>query len=141
MPGYVCAYVHGEGAVGALVELRFRESTTARTSELQTLGRELAMQVAAMQPLVVNPSQIGTAEWSEELARISASPSIVAMSPPERVEALRKARERYEGHFCLLKQPFIKSSTQLVEDRVAEISAQLAEQIEVVRFTRFAVPA
>ena len=141
MPGCVTSYVHSEGTVGALVELRFKDSTSARTSELQTLARELAMQVAAMQPSVVNPSQLNSTEWSEELARISASASIAAMPPSERVEALREAREKYEGHFCLLKQPFIKGPPGLVEDRIAEVSAQLGEQIEVVRFARFAVPS
>ena len=140
MPGYVASYVHGEGVVAALVELRFRDSASSRTSELQTLGRELAMQVAAMTPSVVNPSQLNTVEWKEELARISASPSIVAMSPSDRIEALRKARERHEAHYCLLKQPFIKSSA-LVEDRIAEVSKRLGDQIEVVRFARFAVPS
>jgi elongation factor Ts len=138
MPSYVATYMHGEGAIGVLVELRFRESTSARTSELQALGRDLAMHIAAMQPKVVHPAQLNIGEWSAELERISASPSIAAMLPEERVEALRMAREKYEDHFCLLKQPFIKSSSALVEDRIAEAASQLGEQIEVVRFTRFA---
>lgn len=133
MPGLVASYVHDEGRIGVLVELRFRESTSARTTELNLLARELAMQVAAMQPAVVNPSQLNATEWSTELARLSSSPSIASLPAAE----LEAARRQYERNFCLLKQPFIKDDSILVEDRVAEVAHSLSERIEIVRFCRY----
>lgn len=104
MPTYIASYVHGEGIAGVLVELSIRESTSARTADLQLLGRELAMHIAAMAPRVVNPSQLNIDEWNEELARISSSASIAALPPAARLAALQAARVKYERDFCLLKR-------------------------------------
>ena len=141
MPSLVASYVHDEGRVGVLVELRFRESTSARTSEFNMLAHEIAMQVAAMDPVVVNPSQLNATEWSHRLAQLSSSPSLASLAPGERIAALETGRLQYERQFCLLKQPFIKDDTVLVEDRIAEVAAQLSERIEVVRFCRYAADA
>ena len=135
---YVASYVHSDGIAGALVELSVGDITSAKTAELQDLGRELAMHITAMAPRVVNPSQLNIDEWNAELSRLSSSASIARLPPAERVEALRAARERYERDFCLLKQPFVKDESLTVEDRISRTAGALGERIEVLRFARFA---
>ncbi len=71
--GIVQAYIHPGGRVGALVELRCETDFIAHTEELQTLGREIAMQVAAMNPRIVgsmdSPNQDGNALLDQEYIR------------------------------------------------------------------------
>jgi elongation factor Ts len=51
--GIIATYIHPGGRVGALVELSCDTDFVARTEEFRTLGREIAMQVAAMDPSTV----------------------------------------------------------------------------------------
>jgi elongation factor Ts len=53
--GIIATYIHPGGRIGALVELRCETDFVARTDEFHTLGREIAMQVAAM-----NPHKVGS---------------------------------------------------------------------------------
>jgi elongation factor Ts len=134
MPGSIASYVHNEGALAALVELRYRESTTVRTEAFQALARDLAMHIVAMHPVVVKPSQLDRHAWSERLASLSSQ--LQQLPPQERLPQLERARTDYERSFCLLKQPFVKGSGATVEEHLAEVSSQLSERIEVVRFVR-----
>ena len=134
MPGYIASYTHDEGRAAALVLLRFRESTSARTAELQLLGRELAMQVVAMRPAVVAPSDVDEVAWRQELAGLRGT-GLLSGTSADRLGEINAARANYERTFCLLKQPFVKDSTLTVEQRIEEVAAQLSETIEVVRFS------
>ena len=107
--GLVEAYIHGGGRVGAMVELSCETDFVARTDELKGLAHDLAMQVAAMSPLYVARDDMDGDE----------------SRPPEVV--------------CLLDQPYIKDSSRTVRDVVEQLVAQLRENIQVRRFSRFAL--
>lgn len=134
MPGYVATYVHGEGVASAAVVLRFRERTSSRLPEFQVLARELGMQVVAMKPLVVAPSDLNEDAWLQELSRLRGS-SALPSAAADRMAWLQAARSRYERDFCLLKQPFIKDGALTVEERIAQVNSGLSESIAVVRFS------
>ncbi|MPZ13938.1 MAG: translation elongation factor Ts [Chloroflexi bacterium] len=105
--GLIEAYVHTGGRIGALVEVNCETDFVARTVEFQTLARDVAMQVAAMNPPSVHgedrPSTDGHA--------------------PDGVP--------------LMAQPFIKDTSRTVADIVAEVAAKTGEHIVVRRFVRY----
>ena len=107
--GLVETYLHTGGRVGAMVELGCETDFVARTEEFQKLAHDIAMQVAAMDPVYVSEDDI-----EEGDAR-----------PPAQV--------------ALMLQPFIKNSSTSVGEMVKELAGKVGENIRVVRFSRLAV--
>lgn len=91
--GYIHAYVHGEGRIGAMVELRCETDFVAKNEVFKTLAKELAMQIAATGPKDIQ------ALLQEPFIK---NPEIKIISLIE--EAVQKTGERIEiGRFTLFK--------------------------------------
>ncbi len=105
--GMVEAYIHGQGRIGALVELQCETDFVARTEAFRDLARDIAMQVAAMNPLALTPEEV---------------PADHAGTPEEN---------------ALLTQAFIKEGGKTIQDLVQDVIAQTGENIRVARFSRF----
>ena len=105
--GLVESYIHGGGRVGALVEVNCETDFVARTDTFKALARDVAMQVAAMNPLGL----------TEE--------DVPADAPGDR-----------KSH-ALLEQAFIKDSSRTIRDLVQDAIAQTGENVRVSRFSRF----
>jgi elongation factor Ts len=110
--GVVESYIHAGGRIGALVEVNCETDFVARTEEFQALAREIAMQIAAMNPLVVN--------GDEEL------PSSADLRGDEVV---------------LLKQAYIRDSSKTIQDLINETIGKTGENIQVKQFQRFELGA
>jgi elongation factor Ts len=105
--GMVESYIHAGGRIGVLVEVNCETDFVAKTPEFQQLARDIAMQVAAMQPLVVESGQ----------------------RTPE--------MEGSEEEVVLLAQPFIRDGSRTIGDLVKDAIARYGENIRVARFSRF----
>jgi elongation factor Ts len=105
--GMVESYIHAGGRIGVLVEVNCETDFVAKTPEFQQLARDIAMQVAAMQPLVVESGQ----------------------RTPE--------MEGSEEEVVLLAQPFIRDGSRTIGDLVKDAIARTGENIRVARFSRF----
>jgi elongation factor Ts len=112
--GLVEAYVHGGGRIGALVELNCETDFVARNPEFKELARELAMQVAAMNPRF--------------LSRDEAPADVIAQ---EQLSAEQVAAA------SLLSQAYIRDASRTIEQLVTEAIAKTGENIRIRRFSRF----
>lgn len=135
--GAVGSYIHGGGRLGVLVELNCETDFVARTDDFQALVRDLAMQVAASNPLYVSrdevPAEVIAKERDiyEEQARTSGR-------PPQAVPKIVEGRlEKYYEEACLLDQPFVKDPGMSVQDLIKAKIAKVGENITVRRFVRF----
>ncbi len=137
--GRVHAYIHAGGKVGVLVELHAETDFVARTSDFEDLLHDLALHIAAANPLYIRPEDVPgevlqkEREIVSEQARASGKPSKV------QDQMVDGRMAKYVAEICLLKQAFIKDETMTVEDRVKAAIAKLGENITVHRFCRFAV--
>ena len=105
--GLVETYVHTGGRIGAMVELNCETDFVARTPEFQELAHNLAMQVAAQEPLCITEEQMPEdADTEPEIA-------------------------------CLLLQAFIKDPEKTIQDLITETAARVGENVRVSRFARF----
>jgi elongation factor Ts len=109
--GLVESYIHGGGRIGALVEVQCETDFVARTDTFKALARDVAMQVAAMNPLALTPEDV----------------------PAD-------AAGQREEH-ALLTQAFIKDSGKTIQDLVQETIAQTGENVRIARFARFELGA
>src|SRR5712692_7212220 len=105
--GLVEAYIHGGGRIGALIELQCETDFVARTDTFKQLARDVAMQVAAMNPAALTPEDV----------------------PADAVGT------REEN--ALLTQTFIKDGSRRIGDLVQDAVAQTGENIRIARFSRF----
>lgn len=135
--GTVGAYIHGGGRLGVLVEVNCETDFVARTDDFQALVHDLAMQVAAANPLYLAredvPAEVVAKEREiyEEQAKASGRPS---QALPRIVEG---RLEKYFQEVCLLEQPFVKEPGMAVQDLIKAKIAKIGENITVKRFVRF----
>ncbi len=137
--GVVHAYVHSGNKVGVLIELLCETDFVARNQEFGELAHDLAMQIAATNPLHIRPEDV-PAEVVEKEKSIYLEEISGQEKPPAVVEKIINGKlEKYFEDVCLLKQPFIKDEDITVEELINQKIAKIGEKIEVGRFVRFAI--
>jgi elongation factor Ts len=135
--GIVESYIHAGGRIGALVELNCETDFVARTEDFQALAKELALHIAAANPLYVSredvPQEVVAKE--QEIYKEQAAGS----GKPEDVinKMIEGKLEKYYEEACLLEQPFVKDGSKKISDLIAESTAKMGENVQVRRFSRF----
>lgn len=137
--GQVVDYIHTGGQIGVLVELCCETDFVARTEEFQSLARDVAMHVAAMNPTYIRREDVPK-EVLEEEQRILRSQAEGSGKPPKIIERIVEGRlEQFFRETCLEDQPFVKDQDRSVGQIIKEAVARIGENIVVRRFCRFQV--
>lgn len=137
--GVIACYIHHGNRLGAMVELNCESDFVARTEEFQQLAKEIAMQVAGMNPQYVSRDEVPE-EVVAEQRRLFYQKAIADGDGPE--DAQRIAEERLNKFFeevCLLEQACIRDDSKTVGELIREKIALFGENIIVRRFVRLAV--
>ena len=135
--GAVGAYVHPGGKIGVLVEINCETDFVARTTEFQTLLKDMAMQIAAANPRYVRRAEVSGDEIERE-REIYLRQAQESGKPEKFIEQIIQGKmERFYSEVCLLEQPFIKDPEKKVSDVLTEAITRLREKIEVRRFARY----
>ena len=135
--GAVGAYVHPGGKIGVLVEINCQTDFVARTTEFQTLLKDMAMQIAAASPRYVKREDVSVDEIEKE-REIYRGQALESGKPEKVVEKIVEGKmERFYSEVCLLEQAFIKDPDRKVSDTINDAITRLGEKIEVRRFTRY----
>jgi elongation factor Ts len=131
-------YIHMGGKIGVLVNLAVEGIDADKVVEL---GKDVAMQIAAMNPSFLDKSDVDQATLDKEkeiqLAQMDNDPKMAGK--PQQVKekiVLGKLGKYYEEN-CLLQQAFVKENKISVENHVAAVAKQLGGKITVKAFTRF----
>ena len=137
--GMVGSYIHSGGRLGVLVEVNCETDFVARNDEFQALVHDLAMQIAASDPLYVSRDDIPEDVIAKE-RYILEEQAKTAGRPEQVIAKIVDGRlQKYFQEVCLLDQPFVKDSSIIVRDLLAEKIAKIGENITVSRFARFAL--
>jgi elongation factor Ts len=135
--GAVGAYVHPGGKIGVLVEINCETDFVARTTEFQSLLKDIAMQIAAGNPRYVRRQDVPADEIEKE-REIYHRQGLESGKPEKVIEKIVEGKmERFFSEVCLLEQAFIKDPDHKVADIVNDVVARLKEKIEVRRFVRY----
>ena len=137
--GIVESYIHAGGRIGALVELNCETDFVGRTDDFKNLAKELALHIAAANPLYVSRDDVPAEVIEKELEIYKEqAKDQVAGKPDDIVEKMMTGKlEKYYEESCLLEQPFVKDSTKKISDLIAESTAKMGENVQVRRFARF----
>lgn len=133
--GLVESYIHPGGRVGVLVEVNCETDFVARTDDFKHLVKELALHIAAANPLYVSSDQV-PAEVVEKEKEIYKEQ--VKGKPAEVVNKVLEGKiAKYYEEVCLLEQPLAKNPDIKVKDFIATSVAKMGENVVVKRFARF----
>ncbi len=135
--GVVEAYIHAGGRIGSMVELNCETDFVAKTDDFKLLAREIAMQIAAMNPLYISKEDVPkeVIDHEKEIYRTQARNE---KKPEQVVERIADGKlEKYFQEFCLLEQTYIKDSGKTIKDLILEMTAKTGEKITIRRFQRF----
>ncbi len=133
--GIVESYIHSGGRIGALVELNCETDFVGRTDDFKALAKELALHIAAANPLYVSRDDVPEEVISKE-QEIYKEQS--AGKPEDVMQKMIEGKmEKYFEESCLLEQPFVKDSSKKISDLIAESTAKMGENVQVRRFARF----
>ena len=128
-------YLHGNGKIGVVVGLK----TEANAEEVSGLSRDVAMQVASMNPLFVDESKVDP-EYIENEKKIMTQQVLNEGKKPEMVDKIVEGKIKKEvKEICLLQQKFVKNSEQTVAQYVEETAKSLGKDIQVVSMVRYEV--
>jgi elongation factor Ts len=135
--GIIDAYIHPGDRLGVLLEVNCETDFVARTQEFRRFVRDIALHIAANEPMVVNREELApdVIEREKEIYR-----SLVQdlKKPPEIVEKIVIGKlEKFYTDVCLMEQPFVKIPEKTVSDYLKEQIAKFGENIIIRRFVRF----
>lgn len=135
--GQIQSYIHAGGKIGVLVEVNCETDFTGKTDEFREMVRNIAMHIAASNPIAVDRDGIPpeVLEKEKNIYAIQAKES----GKPEKV--IDKIVEGKMGKFysesCLLEQPYVKNPDITIHDLLNEMIAKTGENMAIKRFVRF----
>jgi elongation factor Ts len=137
--GLVVSYIHGGGRIGVLLEINCETDFVAKTDEFKNLAKDIAMQIAAARPEVVDRESVSEEMLSRE-RDIYRAQAIEEGKPEKIIEKMVEGRvEKFYKEICLLEQPFIKDPDQTIQTLIHAKVAQIGENISIRRFARYEV--
>ena len=139
--GLVTSYIHAGGRIGVLVEVNCETDFVARNEDFIGFTRDVAMQIAAMNPTVVRKEEVSEEAIAKERevrieqAKIDPKNS----GKPEAVLAkiLEGQISKWVKEQALLDQPFVKDPNKTIEQLQQELISKIGENIKIRRFVRF----
>lgn len=135
--GIVDSYIHMGGTVGVLLEVNCETDFVARGDQFKALVHDIALQIAASNPLYVTKEEVPEEVLEKEKAILRAQ-ALEEGKPAAIVDKMVEGRiKTYYEENCLLNQKFVKDPSKTIEQVVIEATAQIGEKISVRRFVRY----
>lgn len=137
--GLVEAYIHMGGKVGVLVELNCETDFVAKTDDYKALVRDIAMHIAATNPICVNREEVPADIIEKEKEVASAQ---IQGKPANIVEKIVVGKiEKYYQENVLMEQPFVKNTDLTIKEMLKEQITKMGENMVINRFARFQIGA
>lgn len=136
--GVVASYIHGDGKVGAMIELLCETDFVARNEEFRALARDLAMHITALAPEYLKIEDVK--EEDKVKAKELFEKDIDDKKPQEIRDKIMEGRlASYFGEKVLLEQAFIKNPEATIRSLIEQATQKFGERTEIGRFVRFSI--
>ncbi|MFH0804468.1 MAG: elongation factor Ts [Candidatus Zambryskibacteria bacterium] len=136
--GTVASYIHGNGSVGAMVELLCETDFVARNDDFKALARELAMHITALAPEYLKTEDIK--EDDKARAKELFEKDIDNKKPKEIRDKIMEGKlSAYFGEKVLLEQAFIKNPEVNIRSLIEQANQKFGERTEIGRFVRYSI--
>jgi elongation factor Ts len=137
--GTLAAYIHLGGKLGVLVEVNSETDFVAKNDQFQEFAKNIAMHVAATNPLGIRPEDVPPEVVAKE-REIYVAQAKETGKPDKVIEKIveGKLKKFFEDN-CLLQQRYVRNPDITVGDLLNELIAKMGENISIRRFVRFQV--
>jgi elongation factor Ts len=137
--GIVQSYIHMGGKLGVMVEVNCETDFVAKNDEFQEFARNIAMHIAATNPLGVTPEDIPEEVINKEKDIYLAQAKEMG-KPDNIVDKIAEGKlKKFIQENCLMNQPYVRDPDITVADLLNELIAKIGENISISRFVRFHV--
>ncbi len=137
--GAVQCYIHAGNKLGVMVEVNCETDFVAKTDQFVEFARNVAMHIAATNPLCINREDAPQDVIDKE-REIYRKQAIDSGKPEHIVDKIVEGRiEKYLKEICLLEQPYVKDPDLSIQDLLNELVAKMGENISIRRFVRYQV--
>jgi elongation factor Ts len=135
--GMIGHYIHAGGKLGVLVEVNCETDFAARSDDFHALVKDIAMHIAAQNPLYVRREDV-PGEVLEKEREIYKDQARASGKPANIVDKIAEGKlESYYEMACLYDQKFVKDPNITVKDLLNNAIGKIGENIQVRRFSRF----
>jgi len=135
--GQIQSYIHAGGKIGVLVEVNCETDFTGKTEEFTDFVRNIAMHVAATNPISIDPEGVPPDTLAKE-KEIYASQAKETGKPEKIIEKIVEGKlKKFYAESCLLEQSFVKNPDITIQDLLNEMMAKTGENMVIKRFVRF----
>ena len=137
--GVIETYIHAGGKLGVMVELDCETDFVAKTDAFRGFARDLAMHIAAANPVAVTREEVPENVISRE-KEIYIQQALDSGKPKNIIEKMVTGKmEKFLADICLLEQKFVKDQERSIQDLLTDIVGKMGENITIKRFVRFQV--
>lgn len=137
--GMIQSYIHMTGKLGVLVEVNCETDFVAKNKDFQEFTKNIAMHIAATNPLGITPEDISQEiiEKEKEIYRAQA----LDMGKPENVidKIVEGKLNKFYEESCLLNQPYVRDTDISITDLLNQMIAKIGENISIKRFVRYQI--
>ncbi|HVK74868.1 MAG TPA: translation elongation factor Ts [Kofleriaceae bacterium] len=135
--GAVVSYIHGGGRIGVLVEVNCETDFVARNEDFVAFTKDVAMQIAAMNPTFVRKEEVTDDVVAREREVLLAKAKESGKPEPVIAKMVDGQISKWLKEICLLDQPFVKNPDKTIDQLQQELIAKIGENIKIRRFVRF----
>jgi elongation factor Ts len=135
--GAVVSYIHGGGRIGVLVEINCETDFVARNEDFQAFTRDVALQIAAMNPQFVRREEVAQDVIDRERDVLVAKAKETGKPDPVVQKMVDGQITKWLKEICLLDQAWVKDGDKTINEVQQELIAKIGENIKVRRFVRF----
>ncbi len=137
--GVIETYIHAGGKLGVMVELGCETDFVAKNDDFREFARDLAMHIAATNPISVSRDQVPEAVIARE-KEIYVQQALESGKPEAIVEKMVSGKvEKFLADIVLLEQKFVKNQDLSIQDILNELVGRIGENISIKKFARFQV--
>lgn len=135
--GLVFSYIHGEGRIGVMVEINSETDFVARNDGFKQFAADIAMHIAAANPLAVSEADIPADKIEKERTVLKAT-NLEAGKKAEMVDKIVDGQiKKWLAESVLMSQKYIKNPDITVTEHLQNTIAQIGENIVIRRFVRY----
>ena len=137
--GVIQPYVHLGGKLGVLVEVNCETDFVAKNDDFKEFAKNIAMQIAATNPLGIDTSDISEDIINKE-KEIYRAQTQAAGKPEKVIEKIVEGKlKKFFSESCLLNQAYVRDPHLTIADLLNDLISKMGENISIKRFVRFQI--
>jgi elongation factor Ts len=137
--GVIESYIHLGGKIGVMVEVNCETDFVAKNDEFKEFSKNIAMHIAATNPLGVKEEDIPEEVVNRE-KEVYKGQALEMGKPEKMIDKIVEGKlSKFLKESCLLNQAYVRDSEITIADLLNELIAKMGENITISRFTRFQI--